>query len=164
MPTGYQDIFLKVETTKQGPIKGESRDDKHRDEIDVAAWSWGMEAKTALGAAGPAPKATVNELVVTKRVDSASTALMSALRNNDEIKKAVLTCRKAGTVQHEALRITIQKGRITGLAVETGREEDATATLSERVTFAFKRINVEYIPQGDDGQPRGAMMFEAEIN
>lgn len=164
MPTEqYQDIFLKVETTKQGPIKGESRDDKHKEEIDVVGWSWGMQAKTALGAAGSAPKATVNELVVTKHVDSASTALMSALRNNDEIKKAVLTCRKAGKGQHDAVRITIQKGRITGLDVKSGGDESA-ATLLEQVTFAFKRITVEYIPQGEDGQPRGAMMFETEIN
>jgi type VI secretion system secreted protein Hcp len=159
----YQDIFLKVETKKQGPIKGESHDDIHKDEIDVVGWRWGMQARTALGGGGDAPKATVNELVVTKRLDSASTALMGALRNNDEIKKAVLTCRKAGKGQHDAVRITIQSGRITGIEVTSGREDDA-ATLNEQVTFAFKKITVEYIPQGEDGQPRGSMMFETEIN
>jgi len=159
---GYQDIFLKIEGAKQGPIKGESRDDKHRDEIDVVGWSWGMQAKTALGGGGAAPKATVNELLVTKRVDSASAALMAALRNNDEIKKAVLTCRKAGKTAHEYLRVTLQKGRITSLEVATGGESDEQV-LYEKLAIAFKRITVEYVPQGDDGQPRGSMMFETEI-
>jgi type VI protein secretion system component Hcp len=33
------DIFLKV-----AGIKGESTDDQHREEIDVASFSWGLEA------------------------------------------------------------------------------------------------------------------------
>ena len=31
------DMFLKI-----GDIKGESTDDKHKGEIDVLAWSWGL--------------------------------------------------------------------------------------------------------------------------
>ena len=31
------DMFLKMDG-----IKGESVDDKHKDEIDVLSWSWGM--------------------------------------------------------------------------------------------------------------------------
>ena len=37
------DMFLKVDGTKQGPIKGESTDDKHPDEIEVCGWRWGMD-------------------------------------------------------------------------------------------------------------------------
>ena len=32
------DMFLKVSNN----IKGESKDHKHKDEIDVLAWSWGV--------------------------------------------------------------------------------------------------------------------------
>lgn len=31
------DMFIKIDG-----IKGESTDDKHKDEIDVLSWSWGM--------------------------------------------------------------------------------------------------------------------------
>ena len=48
-----------------------------------------------------------------KRVDSASTALMAAMRNNELIKKAVLTVRKAAATPLEYFKITIQNGRIT---------------------------------------------------
>src|SRR6185295_14971455 len=90
------DMFLKLDTARQGPLKGEAQDEKHKDEIDVVSWSWGMRAQTALGGAGKTGKATLDELNVVKRVDSASTGLMAAMRNNEVIKKGVLTVRKAG--------------------------------------------------------------------
>ena len=34
------DIFAKI-----GDIKGESLDDKHKDEIEVLSWSWGVHAE-----------------------------------------------------------------------------------------------------------------------
>ena len=101
------DMFLKIETAKQGAIKGESQDGAHKNEIDVVSWSWGMQAHTSLGAAGNAPKATVSELDILKRVDSASTALMSALRNNDLVKKAILIVHK---VRSEPARIREDHG------------------------------------------------------
>ena len=36
------DMFLKLTG-----VKGESVDDKHRDEIDVLSWSWGLSTGTA---------------------------------------------------------------------------------------------------------------------
>ena len=161
VPTGSSgDVFLKVEGAR-GPIKGESQDDSHKDEIDVSSLSWGMRAQTTI-AGGATGKATINELVIIKKVDSASTALMAALRNNELIKKAVLTMRKAGKQQHEFLKITIQNGRITVLDVQT--VAPGSPELTESLSFAFQKLSVEYIPQGPDGQPRGAMLFETEIN
>ena len=46
------DLFLKLETARQGPVKGESQDSKHAGEIDLIGWRWGMDAKTAMGGAG----------------------------------------------------------------------------------------------------------------
>lgn len=157
-----QDMFLKLEGARLGAIKGESQDGKHKDEIDLLSWSWGMESRTPMSSAGPSQKATINELHVSKRVDSASTALMMALRGNEEIKKAVLTVRKAGKAAHEYLKITIEKGRITSVNVRSG-EGESPAELFEDVSFSFQRISVEYVPQGPDGQPRGGMLFETEI-
>jgi type VI secretion system secreted protein Hcp len=152
------DMFLKVETARQGVIKGEAQDAKHGSEIDVVGWSWGMRAQTAMAGAGEGSKATLNELDVVKRVDSASTALMSAMRNNELIKKAALTVRKAGSDPLEYFRITLQNARITSLDLETDGIE-----VVERLSIAFQRINVEYTPQGKDGMARGGMMFETEI-
>ena len=157
------DMFLKIESARQGPIKGEAQDENHKDEIDVSDWSWGMQAKTTLSGGGDSPKATLNELSIVKQVDSASTGLMSAMRNNELIKKAVLTVRKAGGDPHEYFKITIEKGRITSLDVDTSSFV-SSGYLSERLSLAFQKISVEYVPQGREGLPQGSMLFDAEIS
>ena len=157
------DMFLKIESARQGPIKGEAQDENHKDEIDVSDWSWGMQAKTTLSGGGDSPKATLNELSIVKQVDSASTGLMAAMRNNDLIKKAVLTVRKAGGDPHEYFKITIEKGRITSLDVDTSSFV-SSGYLSEKLSLAFQKISVEYVPQGREGLPQGSMLFDAEIS
>lgn len=157
------DMFLKIETARHGAVRGEAQDKAHRDEIEVCGWSWGMQAQTPLTGAAPGARTALHELVIRKRVDSASTALMAVMRNNDLIKKAVLTVRKAGgTNPHEYLRVTVEKGRITALDVDTG-DFAASGALAECLRLAYQRINVEYVPQGADGMGRGAMQFDAEI-
>jgi type VI secretion system secreted protein Hcp len=152
------DMFLKVETARSGVIKGESSDEKHPNEIDIVGWSWGMRGDTGLAGAGAGSKATLNQLEVVKRVDSASTGLMSAMRNNELIKKAVLSVRKAGGGPLEYFRITIEKGRVTSLDMDTEGTE-----VVEKLSLAYQRISVEYTPQGSTGGARGSMTFEAEI-
>ena len=116
-------MFLSVKGAKSGVIKGESQDELHSKEIDVVSWSWGMQAKPALGGGVATGKAIVHELKVVKRVDSASTPLMAALRSNEMITKAVLTQRKAGKTQLEFLKVTIEQGRVTSLTIEAGDRE-----------------------------------------
>ena len=156
------DMFLKIDSAKQGPIKGEAQDSTHKDEIDVLGWSWGMSAQSALSSAGASSKATLHELNIVKPVDSASTALMSAMRGNDLIKKAILTIRKAGTTPHEFMKITLEKGRVTNLHVNSSGFE-SLGYITESLNLSFQRISIEYIPQGADGQARGGMLFDAEI-
>jgi type VI secretion system secreted protein Hcp len=156
-------MFLKIEGAKQGPIKGEAQDSSHGSEIDVLGWSWGMRAQTAMGSGGVTGKSTLQELTVTKRVDSATTALMSALRNNEQLKKVVLTVRKAGKDPIEYFTITLEGARLTALDV-VSQDEAANEQLGEKLSMAFTKVTVEYTPQGPDGTPRGGMSFETDID
>ena len=155
---GAGDMFLMVKGAKHGLIKGESQDDQHKGEIDVLSWSWGMQAKASLGGGTATGKATINDLRIVKRVDSASTALMLALRTNEPIQKAVLTLRKAGKSQLDYLKITIEQGRVISLTIDGG-DLSANPDVIERVGFAFNKIEVEYVPQGKDGLPQGGLTF-----
>jgi type VI secretion system secreted protein Hcp len=155
---GAGDMFLMIKGAKHGLIKGESQDDQHKGEIDVMGWSWGMQGKPTLGGGAAAGKASINDLRIVKRVDSASTALMLALRTNEPIQKAVLTLRKAGKMQLEYLKITIEQGRVMSLSIDTV-EGNGTPEVVERVSFSFNKIEVEYVPQGKDGHPQGGMTF-----
>lgn len=158
---GASDIFLSVKGAKSGAIKGESQDQQHAKEIDVVSWSWGMDSQSSLGGGSAKGKATIRDLKIVKRVDSASTPLMAALRNNEMIAKAVLTQRKAGKTALEFLKVTIEQGRVTSLTIEAGRGQDVT-DLFEHVSFTFNKITVEYTPQGKDGQAQGTMLFQDE--
>jgi type VI secretion system secreted protein Hcp len=155
------DMFLKIEGTRQGPIKGEASDAKHKDEIEVLAWSWGMEGNFIQGQA--AGRTNVHELKVTKLVDSGTTALMSCLRNNEVINKAVLSVRKAGGQDPvEYFKITVEKAHITSLIAQSGGEDDP-ARLTEQLSISFGKVSVEYVPQGADGVRRGGMTFETDL-
>jgi type VI secretion system secreted protein Hcp len=154
-----QDIFLKVQGAKHGKITGESEDADHKDEIEVLAWSWGMVAPTDLATGMARGKYSVHALSVTKRVDKASTALMSALTSNETLTKAVLTVRKAGKkgAPIEYLKLTLEQARLISHQVHSSHNDPAA--LLEEMSLAFQKITVDYVPQGPDGQPRGGTSF-----
>ena len=157
---GVGDMFLMIKGAKHGVIKGESQDDQHKDEIDIVSWSWGMQAKANIGGGTATGKATINDLRIVKRVDSASTPLMLALRTNEPIQKAVLTLRKAGKDHLEYLKVTIEQGRVVSFTIDTIEAPGGgVPDILERVSFSFNKIEVEYVPQGKDGLPKGGMTF-----
>jgi len=162
MSAGLGDMFLMVKGAKHGLIKGESQDTQHKGEIDILSFSWGMQAKSNVATGVATGRASVHDLKIVKKVDSASTALMLALRTNEPIQKAVLTVRKAGKDQLEYLKITIEQGRVTALDIDKIDARGAltdSPELFERVSFSFNKIEVEYVPQGSDGLPQGGMTF-----
>lgn len=155
------DMFLRIEGSKQGLIKGEASDAAHGGEIDVLSWSWGLDGNASAFGQTSA-RTTLQELVVSKHVDSASTALMSALRNNEIIKKAVLVARKAGgTDPLEYFRITMEKARITSVRLHGA---DGSPELNEEVRIAFWKVQVEYRPQDARGGGKGTHTFDAEVS
>lgn len=155
------DMFLKVEGTKQGPIKGESVDSQHPDEIEVIGWSWGMDGN-ATAFAATAARTTLQELVVRKRVDSASTGLMSALRSNEILKKVTLSVHKAGgAASLPYLVIAVEKARIVSHRVRN--ETDGAPELVEELKLAFFKVSVEYRAQGKEGGGKAVNTFDAEV-
>jgi type VI secretion system secreted protein Hcp len=142
-------MFLSIKGARSGVIKGEAHDSKHLGEIDVVSWSWGIQGRPSFGGK-PAGQASVRELTVHKRVDRASTALMSAVRTNEPISKAVLTVRKSGKSPLEFLKITIEQGRVTGISIEAGSREQSPELFEDVV---------EYIQQGADGQSTGSTVY-----
>jgi len=161
-PAGTGDMYLMVKGARTGVIKGESQDEGHKGEINVLSWSWGMAAKVSLGGGLATGKASIHDLKIVKRIDSASTALMAALRTNEPIQKAVLTLRKAGKTQLEFLKITIERGRVLSLTIAGGDEQGGHGVV-EHIAFSFNQISVEYTPQGKDGQGGGGMVFQDQF-
>jgi type VI secretion system secreted protein Hcp len=153
------DMFLSVDGQRTGAIKGGSIDTKRTGEIDVLGFSWGMKAPSSVGGTSAKGRRTLLELRISKGVDSASTALMSVLSTNELIKRAVLTVRKAGGEQIDFFSITIERGRLT--SIEVGAQGDPEIT--EELSFAFEKIEVQYFGQDAKGGRKGGSSFMDEV-
>ena len=157
------DILLRVEGKSTGVITGESASAASPGAIDVKEWSWGMVGPTALGGSGPASRIALQELRITKGVDRASTALMSVMRTNEPIKKAVLTVRKSGSSPPvDYLVVTIERGRITSFDIGTVAPDQAE--LVERLSISFEKIEVSYAAQSSLGAKAAASSFIADVS
>ena len=150
------DIFAKI-----GDIKGESLDDKHKDEIEVLSFSWGVTnpAVGSGGGGGAAGKATFHDLSIVHNLDKASPLLLRACATGMHIKDAVITHRKAGKGQQEYLIVKLNDVIITGVT-HGGSPGQA---ISENVTLAFAKVDLEYKPQKADGSLDAGIHFKYDI-
>jgi len=108
------DMFAKI-----GDIKGESRDAKHKDEIEVLSWSWGVTQTGSVtrGRGGGAGKATFQDFTFTHHIDKASPLLMKSCATGTHIPEATIAVRKAGKAQQDYLIIKMTDVLITGVAL-----------------------------------------------
>ena len=87
------DAFLKLDG-----IKGESQDSKHKDEIEIESFSWGVtqSGTLAFGGGGGAGKAQFQDFHFTNKVSKASPQLFLKCVTGEHIKIGTLSLRKAG--------------------------------------------------------------------
>jgi type VI secretion system secreted protein Hcp len=150
------DIFAKI-----GDIKGESFDDKHKDEIEVLSWSWGITnaVTRAAGTGAGAGKASFHDLSFTHKIDKASPVLMKSCATGQHMKEATITLRKAGKGQQEFLIIKMNDVLITAVSDADGAE----AGPIESVSLAFAKVDVEYRPQKSDGSLDAGLHFKYDL-
>jgi type VI secretion system secreted protein Hcp len=149
------DIFAKI-----GDIKGESLDDKHKGEIEVLSWSWGVSngAKVTKGGGGSG-KAKFQDLSFTHKIDKASPLLLKGCATGQHLKEATITRRKAGKGQQEFLVIKMSDVLITAVS-DADSIEDGNA---ETVSLAFAKVDLEYRPQKSDGSLDAGIHFKYDI-
>jgi type VI secretion system secreted protein Hcp len=150
------DIFMKL-----GDIKGESLDDKHKGEIEVMSYSWGVTnaGSMGVGSGGGEGKATFHDLSFTHNIDKATPVLMQACATGVHYKDGVITHRKAGKGQQEYLVIKMNDIIVTG--VSQGGSGDGGNT--ENVSVAFAKVDLEYKPQKADGSLDAGVHFKYDI-
>jgi type VI secretion system secreted protein Hcp len=151
------DIFAKL-----GDIKGESLDSKHKDEIEVLSYSWGVNnaGSMAHGSGGGEGKASFHDISFVHNVDKASPVLMNACATGLHIKEATITHRKAGKEQHEYLILKMNDIIVTG--VSHGGSGDG-GRLSENVSLSFAKVALEYKPQKADGSLDAGVFFKYDL-
>src|SRR5437763_13886343 len=118
------DMFIKI-----GAIDGETKDKVYASKkyIDVLAWSWGLSnsGSAHVGGGAGAGKVNVQDVSVTKYVDSSSPKLMLACCNGTHYANALLTVRKAGgDAPVEYIKIKMEEVFITSVSTGGSGGED----------------------------------------
>lgn len=139
------DMFLKLDG-----IKGESKDGKHKDEIDVLAWSWGMSRGPAADKknADPSDGLNIQNLSFTKFADASTPLLMESLLTGSSTANGKLTVRKAGETPLEYIKLCMEGIQVTSVSTGGSGGEDR---LTENVTLHFDQFRYAYTPQKPDG-------------
>jgi type VI secretion system secreted protein Hcp len=145
-----EDYFLKIDG-----IKGESQDDKHKDEIHVSSFSFGVtNAGTGgsnLGSGGG--RANVQDLHFTKVVDQASPNLFLACATGKHFDTATVTVRRAGETPQEYLVYDLEEVFVSSIST-SGHEGGGIA--QESCSLNFSKVTLTYTPQNPDGSPGAA--------
>ena len=133
------DMFLKIDG-----VTGESQDDKHKGEIDVLAWSWGQSVGAITGR-GARPDVCIQNLSLTKYIDSASPDLIMKNLIGEVARTAVLTIERPGGVGAPASYLKLTMNNVTVTSYTTGGSEGAPS-LTENVTLKFESMRGTYYP------------------
>jgi type VI secretion system secreted protein Hcp len=152
------DIFLKL-----AGISGESQDAKHKGEIDVLAWSWGLaetQGGQAAGSGAGAVRPNFQDLSIQKLTDLASPLLLAATIKGDNISEATLTVRSAGKLPQEFLVINLQNVMVTSISFGDAKAQDRP---QESISIKFGKIAFDYTPFKADGTKEQQVSFKWDV-
>ncbi|OWQ48372.1 hypothetical protein CDL60_07295 [Roseateles noduli] len=153
------DMYLDLSLKRAGKVKGESTSAGHANDIVVRGFSWGVGAAGDAVAGQQTGRRSYRQLTITKGLDAASTALMSAVATNDEVKSSKLYLRKAGGSQEDYFCLTLEKARIASYDIDC----DETGAPVERISMSFQKVNIEYRTQNAKGAMGGTHTFDDDL-
>ncbi|MBL8588950.1 MAG: type VI secretion system tube protein Hcp [Methylobacteriaceae bacterium] len=145
------DIFLKVEG-----IEGETQDHQHKDQMEIRDYAWKMTSPRDSFTGQVSGKPRVENLTVLKRVDKGTPKFMEALVKNKNLGYATLSFRKAGLQAGAKPQMDYLVIKLSDVYVAewspAGTDGDA---LLEKIAFNFRKFDVLYKMQKEDGTPAG---------
>lgn len=145
------DCFLKIDG-----IEGPSTNIKHKGEIDVLSFSWGVSNSSSLvGGGGGAGKPKGSDFVVLKQNDMTSPELALLVCTGKQVDEVSLlveltTSGKGGKGGEAFFKVTMKDCLISSFSVGGGSGAQPT----EQVSFAYAQIRLEY-SDGKKGSSQG---------
>jgi|tagenome__1003787_1003787.scaffolds.fasta_scaffold19949672_1 type VI secretion system secreted protein Hcp len=152
------DMFLKLTG-----IQGESSDAKHKGEIDVLAWSWGLsEAVSAGGGGGGAGtgRTEIESLSVEKLVDLSSPLLLSFSAQGKHISDGMLATRKPGKATDDFLLFKMTDVIVTSVHITASKDTNQPA---ENIVLKFGKLEFDYRPTKQDGSLGSGTSFKWDV-
>ncbi len=137
------DYFLKLDG-----VEGESKNDRHRNEIEILSFSWGLSQGGTSGVrgGGGAGKASFQDMHFSMPLSKASPKLFLAAATGEHIPKAVFTSAKPDK-NGDYLKITL-----TDILVSSYQQDGSQGTIpTDQFSLNFTKIEYEYSPTKPDG-------------
>jgi type VI secretion system secreted protein Hcp len=159
LPSRGADVYLSIKTKRAGAVKGEATASGHANEIELDGFHFGVRASSAIGSGAATARRQYDLLRIEKRLDTGTTALLSALVTNDEVKEAKLALRKAAGGQEDFFTITLSGARVVSAAIDC----DIHGAAVETVELAFTKVDIEYRLQKATGIAGATHNFNDEI-
>ena len=150
-------IFIQV-----GDIPGESHDSRHRNEIEVMSWAWGLSNPAPVAGGNDSARAAFQNLMFTHRIDRASPGLMLACASGTHFEHARLTIRNMGTTTPQEF-LLIEMADVLVTSVESSGTTEAGG-LVEHVTLDFAQVDFEYKTQKPDGSFNDGVHFKWDLH
>lgn len=139
------DMFLKLDG-----IDGESRDSKHKGEIEIESFSWGASnsGSASQGGGGGAGKVAMQDFSFVARTTKASPKLFLACASGEHLKSALLTVRRSGEQQADFLKVTM-----SDLLISSWKQEasDGADVPMDQVSLNFSKVEIAVSTQSPTG-------------
>ncbi|MGI0077522.1 MAG: Hcp family type VI secretion system effector [Nitrosopumilaceae archaeon] len=151
------DYFLKIDG-----VDGESKDDKHKGEIDIMSWSFGasQSGSMVMGGGGGAGKVVMQDFHFTKSIDKASPKLFEALATGAHLKEAKLVLRSPGDSQAEYMVITLSDVLVSSYSTSGASGGDRPM---EEVSLNFAKITMSYMELDASGRAGASVNFGWDV-
>jgi type VI secretion system secreted protein Hcp len=136
------DAFLKVAT-----IPGESQDSKHKDEIEILSYSWGVSqtssGSSSSGGARSAERANFADFTIVKSLDKASPKLFLACAKGEHIADVTLKLSRATGDKQKYMEYKMTDVLVS--SVRPGGSAHGGESLPlEEVSFNYGKIELIY--------------------
>jgi type VI secretion system secreted protein Hcp len=156
------EYFLKI----TGPdIKGESQQEKHKEEIELLGWSFSGHNPVSIQGAGlSAGKVDLADLSITKRNDKASPKLLELMVTGKHVKEVLLACCKSTGDKTPAdfLHIKLNHVFVSSYQLSGSAGGDFE---TESLTLSYAKIHHDYKSQDEQGvlKSAGTVMYDLAL-
>ncbi|MDZ7640285.1 MAG: type VI secretion system tube protein Hcp [Bryobacterales bacterium] len=145
-------------------VQGESMEGDYPSWIEVLAYDWGGErGQVNQSGGGRQGRVSYGNLILRKRVDTASPLLFKALDHN-EVCEVTMQLRKTGTGgQLENYMKIVLEGALI-VSIKQGNLQFGGENPEEEVAFSYQALEMQYDAQDSStGITRGGIMHRSEM-
>ncbi|QWF19574.1 Hcp family type VI secretion system effector [Lysobacter capsici] len=157
-PKQKPSVFLKI-----GPFKGESRDNDHKDWIELLDFNFEVvQPRSATGSSAgghTAARSEISTINILKEADLSSTAFLQAAANGSTLDKMTVNVRRADGKDGKAINYRVFEAmNIVVSKVRTFIGNNGL--LMEEIQLSIATMKDTYTAQGIEGGPKGNSTFQ----